>query len=76
MKMMKKMDEYLTSAINYTGADLNSNTDCKQEWEKNPSWNCGYYSSNKLTRAIGQLKAHSVFYHFNNGIMAMNPIVV
>jgi len=37
MKMMKKVDKYLTSAINYRGADLNSNTDCKREWEKNPS---------------------------------------
>ena len=77
MKMMKNVDEYLAGAINYTGADLNSNTDCKQwEREKSPSWNCGYYSSNKLAQAIGQLKARSVFYHFNNGIVDKNPIVV
>jgi len=76
-KMMKKVDEYLANAINYTGAELNSNTDCEWwEWEKSPSWNCGYYCSNKLTQAIGQLKAHSVFYHFNNGIMAKIPTVV
>jgi len=38
MKIMKKVDEYLTSAINYRGAELNSNTDCKRrEWEKSPS---------------------------------------
>lgn len=28
-KMMKKVDEYLANAINYTGAELNSNTDCE-----------------------------------------------
>jgi len=49
MKMMKKVDKYLASAINYSGAELNSNTDCKWwEWEKSPFWNCGYYCSNKL----------------------------
>jgi len=48
-KMMKKVDICLAGAINYRAADLNSNTDCKRwEWEKNPSWNHGYYCSNKL----------------------------